>query len=790
MKRLFFIAPFWLVLFCLSNFSVAQTVTVSVNPQMTHQYIEGFGTCIMDFGNLPPFFDDPKLYDLAVNDLGMSILRMSFPQEIEDVNDDGDPDHFNWPGFSMPYLERRMKVALEFKKRGVEKFIMSTWSPSEFIKTNRALVQGGYVRMDMYKEYAENIAACIIAAKQNWGIDIGAFAIQNELMFIEPYCSCLYTPETAREAVRALMRKFQKEGIKTRIQMPEDMMIFNRMYNYILPTMNDPETKNFTGDFCTHRQDEWGTVVKWKEAVAPYNRQTWMTETSGHAITWDGALKLANDIYDYIVGGNMSAWIYWQIADNPSSATMALMLRTEPTPKYYASKHFYRWVRPGALRIEGSSSHQNLLVSAFKHNYDGTLTLVLINKDTQDLEVRLDVTGMTQNTYEVYRSGENENCISLGKQKLTNIKIPAKHIVTLYSKDLKKTQSKKDKWPEAYTPAFRKGEKIGSFEYSNPNAQISGMMRSRRLNAIQEFFEDKDINMETGNGWTALHNAILAGREDVVRWLLSKGADPLHRAKDGWTPLHAAAATFTGAQNEDGTQKTKYDVFRLILDASRNPRVYTNEGFSPLHVAVMNEQIAWRQRAGEGIRRIGDLVIAGFSPNEPDNMGRTALHWASWQAAANQINVTDTIVSLLIRLGADVHRTDMLGRTPLHYAAEMGYVPIVRTLKQYGADPDKKDKEGISAMDLAKQRELKDVIALLSGATPVSTLSNEEQPEGSGFLGEELVRASKAGQYESVKELLMRGADATYRDSDGFNAYERARDNRDQKLMDLLKKDI
>ena len=782
---------FFILLISLSinNTSLAQTVNVSVKPQVTHQYIEGFGTCVMDFSNPPPFFSDPKLYDLAVNDLGMSILRMSFPQEMEDVNDDADPDNFNWPGFSMPLLERRMKIAQEFKKRGVEKFIFSSWSPSEFIKTNRAIVQGGYVRMDMYKEYAENIAACIIAAKQNWGIDVGAFAIQNELMFIEPYCSCIYNPQTAREAVRALMRKFQKEGINCRIQMPEDMMIFDRMHNYILPTINDPETKNFHGDFCTHRQDEWDGVTKWKNAVAPLNRQTWMTETSGHEATWNGALKLANDIYDYIVGGNMSAWIYWQIADNPSSSIYALMIRTEPTPKYYASKHFYRWVRPGALRIEGSSSHQNLLVSAFKHEQEGTLTMVLINRDDKDLEVQLDVEGMPQNTYEVYRSGETENCISLGKQKLSSIKIPAKHIVTLYSKDVKKTKSKKDKWPESYKPKFAKGEKIGTFEYSNPNSQLAGM-RGRKLSDIQNYFQDKDINAETGNGWTTLHYAILAGREEVVRWLLSQGADPLHKAKDGWTPLHAAAATFVGSQNEDGVQKTKYDVFRLVLEASKGAKVYSNEGFSPLHAAVMNELVAWRQRESEGVRRIGDLVVAGYDPDEPDNMGRTSLHWASWQAAMSGMNAVDRIVALLIHLGADVHKEDMLGRTPLHYATEMGYTPIVRKLREHGADPNKKDKDGLSPIDIAKSRELVEIEKLLtSPVTAIATTSHSnEEKQGSGFLGSELVKAAMTGQVEKVKELLMRGADTTYRDSDGFNAYERARDNRNQALMELLKK--
>ena len=85
-------------------------------------------------------------------------------------------------------------------------------------------MQGGHLRADMYDEYAESMTAFIIAAKQNYGIDIGSISIQNELLFIKPYKSCIYNPQQVREAVRALMHKFKREGIITQIHLPENMM--------------------------------------------------------------------------------------------------------------------------------------------------------------------------------------------------------------------------------------------------------------------------------------------------------------------------------------------------------------------------------------------------------------------------------------------------------------------------------------------------------------------------------------------------------------------------------------
>src|SRR4030042_3299435 len=133
-------------------------------------------------------------------------------------------------------------------------------------------------------------------------------------------------------------------------------------------------------------------LIRGVELAKDYERNYLMTETSGHDTTWNGAMNLATDIHEYLVLGNFSAWIYWQISGNTGGSNpglYTLMLEGRPTKKYYTAKHFYRFVRPGAIRISASSNADSLLISAFKHPETGTLTAVIINPSEAEIVVKL-----------------------------------------------------------------------------------------------------------------------------------------------------------------------------------------------------------------------------------------------------------------------------------------------------------------------------------------------------------------------------------------------------------------
>lgn len=68
----------------------------------------------------------------------------------------------------------------------------------------------------------------------------------------------------------------------------------------------------------------------------------------------------------------------------------------------------------------------------------------------------------------------------------------------------------------------------------------------------------------------------------------------------------------------------------------------------------------------------------------------TGMDLLSTACATSNLRVADE----LIKLGAEVNRTDKNGKTPLHYASSVGCMPIFELLVQKGAVLDAKTRGG------------------------------------------------------------------------------------------------
>lgn len=122
-------------------------------------------------------------------------------------------------------------------------------------------------------------------------------------------------------------------------------------------------------------------------------------------------------------------------------------------------------------------------------------------------------------------------------------------------------------------------------------------------------------------------------------------------------------------------------------------------GYNALHHAVQYNQTV-----------IAHFLIGrGLFLDSRDGEGHTALMWAAY------CNHEDTL-RYLLQQGADVNSQDMTGCTSLHWAASKGNIKIVKILiNEANADPTKKDKEGVTAAEVAQKKQFFNISKLLTG---------------------------------------------------------------------------
>lgn len=97
------------------------------------------------------------------------------------------------------------------------------------------------------------------------------------------------------------------------------------------------------------------------------------------------------------------------------------------------------------------------------------------------------------------------------------------------------------------------------------------------------------------------------------------------------------------------------------------------------------------------------LLKNGATPNQPrSEAGRMALHVACAYYGGMQI------CKALIAAGADVNAVTLKGETPLMMAASNGKADVVELLLRLGADKQKKDQNGKTALDYARSAEISD----------------------------------------------------------------------------------
>ncbi|WP_157579074.1 hypothetical protein [Spirosoma montaniterrae] len=439
-------------------------VNVTLDATMTYQTIVGFG----GFGaqnvywSNGPFTSDRFVNDI-VTDLGCTIIRDEVPTSFEIDNDNADPavtdlTRFNLTrriaGHHVPFGDRVPHLKA-LREAGVQTFIASVWSPAPWMKWNNRIDNGtqqnsapaynrnptsasNQLKIENYEEFAESCVAYCRIFKREIGVDLYGLSVQNEPRFSQSYQSCVYDGEALRDVLKVVGRRFKKEGLTTKLFMPEDVGWLDGVRSMTLPTLNDPEARQYVGMVATHGYaldgvqpastdaSTWRTMYGWGQ---PYNLPLWMTETSGFKNNHEGAMALAKAMYTAFRFGNVSAWVFWSLSEENASDYALLTSNGIKSKRYWVSKQFYRYVRPGAVRVEANSADADVLPLAFVK--DGLPILVISNVGTTNKTIRVKGDGVSTQ-YKVFLTSATDNCNELTAVKAgESVTIPAQGVVTL-----------------------------------------------------------------------------------------------------------------------------------------------------------------------------------------------------------------------------------------------------------------------------------------------------------------------------------------------------------------------
>lgn len=188
-----------------------------------------------------------------------------------------------------------------------------------------------------------------------------------------------------------------------------------------------------------------------------------------------------------------------------------------------------------------------------------------------------------------------------------------------------------------------------------------------------------NINFISHRELSALHILSAKGNVKQVEYLIKNGANPNIVGHFEETPIFEAV------------NKNNFKTTQKLIELGANVNMQNEKGRTPLFTACQNS------------RRIESLICLinnGADINHEDENKMRALSFAIKNNNYKAFNI-------LLSVKAEINFKDKFGTTPLMLACKIGNLEMVKNLVKQGADINKVDIKGHSALDYAKNNHFK-----------------------------------------------------------------------------------
>ena len=444
----------WLLALSLTMAAWAQSnVTVKIDASTEYQRMEGFGQAASNSltshgaktvsDSLRAIAIEKAYHQVGIN-MGTIGMLLESPGAWERRrNDDDDPFTINWKGFDTTALKATHQYLIEpAKAHGFSNYYLGAESPNVrwWAPWLAAVRNQDYNRF--LDEAAEQVLATLTFWKEAYGEEQPYYMMGNEQVTgnhasMDPaggYGAVNPTQQVVDLIKRAGQRIRAAGFTKTRFVVGTEETE-ETSFDMAAAILADPDARQYVGAIAYHtypyhegysstsfilstsgtgKPDPSRVRIRnrIRDLAKQYSLAAWNNENSnaGDPLSYDNFRARSIQIHDELVYANAAAYFcmysMWDQASqrvNFGSSTefyknegSAVLIdngtkKVDVTGIGYAIGHYARWIKPGAVRIEASSSDPLVQVTAFRDVASGRLVLVVNNnvKDVVSLNVEL-----------------------------------------------------------------------------------------------------------------------------------------------------------------------------------------------------------------------------------------------------------------------------------------------------------------------------------------------------------------------------------------------------------------
>lgn len=385
-------------------------------PSVTYQTFEGFGGALTEsagyiYGQMEKGQKEELLREyFAAERMGYRMVRIPIDscdfslghyEAVENALD------ISFEGFQMERVEKSILPLLDEAQKihGDRLEIMLTpWSPPAYMKSNGARNNGGELKAEYKKTWADYICR-YIREYRNRGYLVKRISLQNEPKAVQTWDSCVYTAEQEKEFLRDYMWPALQENHLSDIEVFIWDHNKERAYERACEIIDETTDHMVAGiAFHWYSGDHFEALSMIHDKFP--DKKLILSEACIEYCKFaaDDFLKNAQKYAHYMIGNmnhGMNGCYDWNIVLDEKGGpnhvgnfcdapflfdTQKKELLRRNTADYLW--HFTHFIKPGAERI-GSSSYTDELEATAFINPDGRIVAVLLNRTDHTLSVNV-----------------------------------------------------------------------------------------------------------------------------------------------------------------------------------------------------------------------------------------------------------------------------------------------------------------------------------------------------------------------------------------------------------------